>query len=520
MTDTATEVVDDAIPVPVKWQGITPFVVLIAVVVLGDFLLWWHFPVLSFALFLTALVGAHLMLHIHRMSRLQVFWGLVAHGIGILPLLETMNILTFLSGVSGTLAACLIFQGSMMRGWPARLDVFLTSALLSPTRFWVFLFGSRHHVKISGEAARGARNWVFPVLLAAGFVFLFASANPVWETWLRKIDVFAFLSTFFSARSLFWLVVAWFAWPFVEPLAPVRKLFASMRKNADPSFSSAGGEPQPALGDDFFERCLILFNLVFAAQTLLDVTYLWGGFELPEGMTYASYAHRGAYPLVAAAIMAGIFVLIAMRPGGPGERVVRIKWLVLAWVVQNLVLVASSVFRLEIYIEAYALTYWRIAALIWMGLVAAGLILIVVRFLLGRSTGWLITANAFALAATLYATSLLNFPNVIASYNLDHGHENQAAAELRYDDGYIVSLGALALPALMEFREGKPDLSEKEQGWLARSERLLRRQVDYEVGTNWRTWSFRGQRLKWFLEARRSATQVLSNPSVPEPTFP
>ena len=52
-------------------------------------------------------------------------------------------------------------------------------------------------------------------------------------------------------------------------------------------------------------RGLLLFNLVFLVQNLLDVEYLWAGAALPEGVTYAGYAHRGAYPLIATALIAG-----------------------------------------------------------------------------------------------------------------------------------------------------------------------------------------------------------------------
>ncbi len=520
MTETTTDRRDCSVPVLQNWPGGKPAWVLVAVIALGDFLLWWHFPVLSLVLFLTALVMVHLVLHGRRANRLQIVWSLIVHGVGILPLVETLNILTFLSGVTGAFAACLILRGSLTGSWPQRLDIFVTSALTSPARFWSLVFGNRHNFGVPNGVFRSVRNWVWPVLLASVFIWLFANANPIWETWLQEVDVMALVSLLFSDRSLFWLGLAWFSWPFLERRAPVRKALSSLRRLVDLTVPSVADGPKPAAGDGFFERSLILFNLVFAAQTLLDLTYLWGGFQLPDGMTYASYAHRGAYPLVAAAIMAAVFVVIAMRPGGPGERIARIKWLVLAWVAQNLLLVASSMLRLDIYIEVYALTYWRIAALIWMGLVAVGLVLIVSRFALGRTTGWLITANVFALAATLYATSFLNFPDVIARYNLAHGHQYRPAPELRYDGRYIVSLGALALPAVLEFRDSQADLSLEEQRWLERVEQSLRLKVDHEVGTDWRTWSFRGQRLKWFLEARQGAIAAPSKPRETGPAVP
>ena len=59
--------------------------------------------------------------------------------------------------------------------------------------------------------------------------------------------------------------------------------------------------------------------------------------------------------------------------------------LVTLWVVQNIVLVASSALRTIDYIESSMLTAWRIAALAWMALVALGLVLICWRILAGRS---------------------------------------------------------------------------------------------------------------------------------------
>ena len=140
-------------------------------------------------------------------------------------------------------------------------------------------------------------------------------------------------------------------------------------------------------------RSLVLFNLLFAVQTAMDIHYLWRGAALPDGMTYASYAHRGAYPLIVTALLAAAFVIVAMRPGSDAERSPLMRALVFLWVGQNVLLVVSSILRLDLYVETYLLTYWRVAAFIWMLIVAAGLILIVVRIVTYRSNAWLISAN-------------------------------------------------------------------------------------------------------------------------------
>ena len=65
---------------------------------------------------------------------------------------------------------------------------------------------------------------------------------------------------------------------------------------------------------------LVAFNLIFALQNGLDLAFLWSGAPLPGDLTLAGYAHRGAYPLIATALLAGLFVLVTLRPGSATAR--------------------------------------------------------------------------------------------------------------------------------------------------------------------------------------------------------
>ena len=193
---------------------------------------------------------------------------------------------------------------------------------------------------------------------------------------------------------------------------------ATIEPVPDESSSPTEGNLLDFFGTATILRSLILFNLLFAVQTVLDVIYLWGNAALPADITYAAYAHRGAYPLIVTALLAAGFVLIAMKPGGPAERSPVIRPLVYLWVAQNVMLVISSILRLDLYVQIYLLTYWRIAAFVWMLLVAIGLVLIVARIALRRSDEWLIRANLITLISTLYICSLVNFAAIIADYNV------------------------------------------------------------------------------------------------------
>src|SRR5712691_2990477 len=219
-------------------------------------------------------------------------------------------------------------------------------------------------------------------------------------------------------RSLFWIVALSVVWPFIH-LRWRNRPKAAIKAATDLTEAIAQEPEMPSRSVSFFGvatilRSLILFNLLFALQTVLDVIYLWGNTALPTDISYASYAHRGAYPLILTALLAAGFVLVAMRPGGPAEQSRVIRPLVYLWVGQNVMLVISSILRLDLYVQTYLLTCWRIAAFIWMLLVATGLLLIVARIALQRSNGWLIRLNLIAVLLTLYVCSLTNFAAIIA----------------------------------------------------------------------------------------------------------
>ena len=215
--------------------------------------------------------------------------------------------------------------------------------------------------------------------------------------------------------------------------------------------------------------------------------------------SYASYAHRGAYPLIATALLAAGFVLAAMRPGGPAEHSRVIRPLVYLWVAQNVLLVLSAILRLDLYVQTYLLTWWRVAAFIWMVLVALGLVLIVARIVMNRSNDWLIRANLVTLTATLYVCSLFNFAAIIADYNVSHSRE-AAGKGVSIDMNYLFSLGPQALPAIdraIALRGFDATLVSR-RGCLVEQQR---REM-----ASWRSWGFRGWRLQRTLDIQQKSS--------------
>ena len=137
---------------------------------------------------------------------------------------------------------------------------------------------------------------------------------------------------------------------------------------------------------------------------------------------------------------------------------------------------------------------WRIAAFIWMVLVALGLLLIVARIALNRSNDWLIRANLATLTATLYVCSLVNFAAIIADYNVDHSREPNGKA-VWIDMDYLFSLGPQALPAI----DRAMAIRGYDLALVSRRGCLVEQQAKQMA--SWRSWGFRSWRLQRALDA-------------------
>jgi Domain of unknown function (DUF4153) len=331
------------------------------------------------------------------------------------------------------------------------------------------------------------KHWILPLGLSLVFVILFAGANPILIHWLDLINWNRIFDLFTLERTLLWSLVIMLCWPLLQPRFRLKQ-----KSIGDTDFKDVRNLIRFLFSRESILYSLIIFNLLFSAQTFMDLIYLWGGRALPEGMSYAEYAHRGAYPLIATALLAGAFVLVALRPGSETERMRSIRYLVYCWIGQNIFLVLSSIWRTALYIEEYSLTYLRLAALIWMGLVALGLVLLILRILWTRSNIWLINLNGITLLTVLMMCSFINLGSVIAQFNVEHCKEVNGTGPA-LDLKYLEEIGTASLPALHWFQQHGNRYNHK----MSRAIKLkinLRDALSHEL-KKWRTWTFRGYRM-------------------------
>lgn len=459
---------------------------------LADWLFYGHRLGVSLALFLMLLAALSLLTNRVTATRRETSLGITLLLAGSLPIIESVNPLSVLIAVIATAIVVASLTNPFIGGLSERVRAMLVLLLSGP----VWLLGDMRRLLALKLSPGDLTVWIMPLVLSGIFLLLFASANPLIEKWLAAIDPAKAAGRLDVLRLLFWIAVVGVIWPFVAiswKQRPAASLPTQAASEAEPE--PVGELPVNVFGPGAIARALLLFNLLFAVQSVLDLTYLWGGVALPDGISYASYAHRGAYPLIVTALLAAGFVLVAMHPGGPAERVPAIRVMVFAWIAQNVMLVLSSILRLDLYVQVYSLTWWRVAAFIWMVVVALGLLLIVVRIAAHRSNRWLILANCSTLALVAYICAFVNFPALIADFNVTHSRELSGRG-VRLDFGYLVGLGQQALPAIDRYlahtrQADSPTLGQPRQH-LAEMQR--------EGLSSWRGWSFRDWRLQRYID--------------------
>ena len=443
-----------------SWGGSLLLFCCVVAVVLADWLFYgqtigWTAGLYG-ALLAAALVGRGGGLRRSRPSR--IIMALIA-GL-LIALVEYPGVLPIVLLAVALVSLSLARRWAKLKPLPQWADRVLAFAIKGWARaFMDLLLVYKWLCRGGGRVTQRIRHlgqWLAAAALGLIFVILFAVANPVINSWGRQIgDVINDLAKYVApGRVLLWLVVGLWSWALLRGrVRGFRWRAAGKPLVAIPLPPEARDAPVAPVGDgtwtttSLIVRCLVVFNAVFLLQNGLDWLYLFGGAKLPEGMSYAHYAHRGAYPLIAAALLAGLFVLTTFRPSSSAQGNSMCRRLVYAWLGQTVLLTFSSIWRLGLYVEAYSLSRWRLAAGIWMILVAVGLVSIVWRIVAGRSNAWLWQVNALILMLVLYVGSFVNFDGVIAQYNVRHCAEVTRRGPA-LDLAYLEELGPESLPAL------------------------------------------------------------------------
>jgi hypothetical protein len=218
---------------------------------------------------------------------------------------------------------------------------------------------------------------------------------------------------------------------------------ASRHPRAEPERA----EPDGALAAAEWGIALVALVALFAAFVGVQAVVLFGGQHHvleTAGLTYAEYAREGFWQLlVVAALVLGV-VALALRfakPEGPAQQRL-FRGLLAALCVLTLIVLASAVHRLDLYVDAFGATRARLQAVlacVWV----AGVLIATAVALFTRGRAWLPRSIALLSATLAIAITLANPDGLVAQRNVDRFESNG-----RLDEDYNARLSADATPAL------------------------------------------------------------------------
>ncbi|MBZ0281259.1 MAG: DUF4173 domain-containing protein [Anaerolineae bacterium] len=372
------------------------------------------------------------------------------------------------------------------------LNLIETGIVVVPQSFievgqsWEWLREKRH--QRGGAFVSAARGLMFAVPVVAVFAFLLGSAdavfasyvNQAWEGVRRALglelmgDTLGHLGVILALASVVTGAIGWGIQRRVTPSPPAPSPSGRGEEDEDGADEATAQDEKrkPAFKLGIIESGIVMGSVValFAAFVAIQFAYFFGGQSVIEvqGLTYAQYARRGFFELVAVSVLTLGMALwldrVTMRQGKNENR----AFLGLALAIAGLtgVMLVSAFQRMWLYEEEYGFTQLRVYThvfMIWLGVMFGvyGLALFRVRkniFSLGMLLsiiGYLMTLN------------LMNVDAYIAERNIARyraGHD----LDIAFLD--ILSPDATApILALYQESAGDPIVSDWAGQWLARS---------------------------------------------------
>ncbi|MEV8307423.1 DUF4173 domain-containing protein [Streptomyces flavidovirens] len=367
-----------------------------------------------------------------RLRPWTLVWAVGGLTLLAIPALRDAGWPTCLAGISALALGSLALHGN--RTWAGVLAGSLgIFGSLGPGTAWAWR-GLCERAEVSrGRWAPMVRTTLVAVVLLIVFGALFASADAAFADLLRGLS--PDVSVADGPWRTFLLAVG-----LLGALAAARTAAAPMR------WDRLEIRPGRARGRAEWALPLVVLNLLFAAFIAVQLAVLFGGYDkvLSEtGLSYAEYARQGFWQLLWATLLVLLVIALALRfapRGGDRDRAL-VRSVLGTLCVLTLVVVASALRRMDLYVDAYGLTRLRIsvaAVELWLGLV---IVLIMAAGVLGSR--WLPRAVAASAAAAALAFGLISPDGLVAQQNVArHGSTG------KLDVHYFQDLSADAVPAL------------------------------------------------------------------------
>ena len=337
-----------------------------------------------------------------------------------------------------------------------------------------------------------ARAWVqglaitLPVLV--GFTLLLAEADPVFAAWRDAVG--DLVSREFGPRVVFFVVLL------VIVLGAYG--YAAIESGSSPAIE--GKAAGRWLGST--ERLILLAGVAVLLWLFLAVQlgYLFGNLpRIPaSGVTFAEYARRGFGELSIVASASALLIVVSERHGNDDGRAGTLRLLTFAVIAAVMLLLGSAFRRVWLYEAAYGFTTARLYAQVYMGAVAAGLVMLSLEVAGDFDAGRVFRRAAAAATILFIALIYWNHEAWIANRNMD-----RFATTGKLDVAYLT--GGLSPDAIPALAERLPSLPEPMRSEIRRAVRERYAASNEGRQRTWFEWNLAGSRARQALDASFAA---------------
>jgi hypothetical protein len=358
---------------------------------------------------------------------------------------------------------------------------------------------------------------IIPLLLFFLFFMIYRGANPKFEALTQSF--YQFVASLFEEFSFAHALFLLFGFSFIALalkrnhiklppfVAKQDELIRQKKKSV-----KASNSPQTNLVGELLAEykigLLVLgtLNLLLLLVNIIDIQWVWLGFEVPLDFNLKQFVHEGTYLLILSILISIGIVLYFFRGSlnfFPKNKAILILGKV--WIIQNVILTISVFLRNYHYIDYHGLAGKRIGVIIFLSMVVFGLVTLFIKVYKRKTAAYLLRINGWFILFTLVLMSCLHWDRIIVTHNLNHDNP----AEIDVD--YYLQLSPTVYPILFknldiveEQMQAHLERKNKER-WLSYVEiDQFEEQLEYKTSiyleriskNDWPSWNFADARLK------------------------
>ncbi len=243
---------------------------------------------------------------------------------------------------------------------------------------------------------------------------------------------------------------------------------------------------------------MVSLNALLLLVNAIDINQVWLDLEPQTPQALSVFVHEGTWVLIFSILLAIGVTLFFFRGNLNFLMQNRaLKLATYAWIIQNIFLALSVGRRNFHYIEFYGLAYKRIAVVIFILLVVAGLVTLFVKVRERKTIYFLFHRNAWILYTVLLLVSAVNWDGLISRYNLTANTRGPLDRTFLYYD-----ISDKNLPLLMEYereylqKTGRPYFKKGIEG-------KQRRFASEQEDLTWLSWNYPDYKVHRYLERNK-----------------